>query len=143
MFTHLHVHTEYSLLDGMCRIDRLVARAKELGDLSENAEYQEAKDDQGFTAGRIAELENLVRKSEIIAADHSKEVVSVGCTIRAMCEGTERQYTIVGSNEADPGNGFISNESPIGRAFLGARLGDRVKVSIPRGEMDCEILEIN
>ena len=134
---------EYLKNEKMPEIIERIARAKELGDLSENAEYQEAKDDQGFTAGRIGELERLIRKAEVIAASHSNEMVSVGCTIRALCAGTEYRYTIVGSNEADPGRGLISNESPIGRAFLGGRIGDRVKVLIPRGEMECEILEIN
>lgn len=119
-----------------------IARAKELGDLSENAEHQDAKDEQGFIAGRIVELENLINKSEIIEANGNKEVVSVGCTIKALCEGDEHQYTIVGSNEADPGKGLISNESPIGRAFLGCRVGDKVKVAAPKGDMECEVLEI-
>ena len=134
---------EYLKNEKMPEIIERIARAKELGDLSENAEYQEAKDDQGFTAGRIGELERLIRKAEVIAASHSNEMVSVGCTIRALCEGKEYRYTIVGSNEADPGRGLISNESPIGRAFLGGRIGDRVKVFVPRGEMECEILEIS
>jgi len=119
-----------------------IARAKELGDLSENAEYQDAKDEQGFIAGRISELENLINKSEIIKQGGGKEVVSIGCTIKVRCGESEHQYTIVGYNEANPGQGLISNESPIGRAFLGHRAGEKVKVLVPKGEMECEILEI-
>ena len=119
-----------------------IARAKELGDLSENAEYQDAKDEQGFIAGRIAELENMINKSEIIKKTSGKEVVSIGCTIKVRCGTTEHQYTIVGYNEASPNQGFISNESPIGRAFLGRRIGEKVIVSVPKGDMECEILEI-
>jgi len=119
-----------------------IARAKELGDLSENAEYQDAKDEQGFIAGRIAEIEHSINKSEIIAENGSKEVVSVGSTIKAICDGQELIYTIVGSNEADPGKGLISNESPIGRAFLGAKVGEQVQVKVPKGEMECEVVEI-
>lgn len=119
-----------------------IAIARELGDLSENAEYQDAKDEQGFIAGRIVELENLIDKSEIIETHANSEVVNIGSTVKAICDGTERVYTIVGSNEANPGQGFISNESPIGQAFLGTRVGEKVKVEIPSGEMDCEVLEI-
>ena len=133
---------EYLKKEKMPEIVERIARAKELGDLSENAEYHDAKDEQGFTAGRISELEELINKSEIITQSSNKEIVSVGCTIRANCEGSEHSYTIVGSNEADPGKGRISNESPIGRAFLGCRIGDKVKVAVPKGEMECEILEI-
>jgi len=120
-----------------------IARAKELGDLSENAEYQDAKDEQGFIAGRIAGLENLINKSEIIERNNSQEVVTVGCTIKAICGSDEHQYTIVGSNEADPSNGLISNESPIAKAFLGCRVGDKITVVVPNGEMECEVLEIS
>ncbi|MAF13318.1 MAG: transcription elongation factor GreA [Parcubacteria group bacterium] len=119
-----------------------IARAKELGDLSENAEYQDAKDEQGFIAGRITELENLTSRSEIIDNKGNKDFVTVGCTIRALCGDKEFKYTIVGSNEADPTQGLISNESPIGRAFLGHQKGEKVVVQVPNGDMDCEILEI-
>lgn len=120
-----------------------ISRAKELGDLSENAEYHDAKDEQGFIAGRIAGLENLISKSEVIKKNSNKDIVSVGCTIKALCDGKEFEYTIIGSNEADPSKGLISNESPIGRAFLGAKKGDKVIVQVPKGEMECEILEIS
>lgn len=119
-----------------------IAIARELGDLSENAEYQDAKDEQGFVAGRIVELENLINKSEVIEQGSSKGIVNVGSTVKALCAGKEFTYTIVGSNEANPTKGLISNESPIGQAFLGAKKGDKVTVKIPSGEMDCEVLDI-
>ena len=119
-----------------------IARAKELGDLSENAEYQDAKDEQAFIAGRIAELENLIRKSEIIEKSGGHETITVGATIRVATEGKEYEYTIVGSNEADPVKGLISNESPLGRAFLGSKIGDQVKIMVPKGELEYKILEI-
>lgn len=119
-----------------------IARAKELGDLSENAEYQDAKDEQGFVVGRIEEIKDLIKKAEIIDENHSKEHVSVGCTIKVLCEAKEYEYTITGSNESDPVKGLISNESPLGRAFLGSKVGDKVTVQVPKGEMECEILEI-
>ena len=139
----LRQELEYLKKTRMSEVVERIARAKELGDLSENAEYQEAKDEQGFIAGRIAELDNLINKSEVIKENGDKETVTVGCTIKAICEGAEYKYTIVGSNEADPLNGLISNESPLGRAFLGAKKGDKVVVKVPKGEMECEILEIS
>jgi len=129
-------------VEKMPQIIERIARAKELGDLSENAEYQDAKDEQAFTAGRIAEIEEMIRKAEIIKKSSDAEVVSLGDTIRVICDGTERQFTIVGSNEANPSQGLISNESPIGQAFLGARVGDKVTVSVPKGLMECQVLEI-
>jgi len=134
---------EHLKKEKMPEIIERIARAKELGDLSENAEYQDAKDEQGFVAGKIAELENLINKSEVIEQNGNKETVNIGCTIKVICEGNEREYTIVGSNESDPGKGRISNESPIGRAFLGCKKGEKVMVAVPKGEMECEILEIN
>lgn len=126
----------------MPEIIERIARAKDLGDLSENAEYHDAKDEQGFVAGRIMEIENLINKSEVISESTSKDIVNIGSTIRVMCGPQEFTYTIVGSNEANPSQGLISNESPIGRAFLGSKKGEKVTVVIPRGEMECEVLEI-
>ncbi len=119
-----------------------IARAKELGDLSENAEYHDAKDEQGFIAGRIVDLENMINKSEVIKENGSKETVMVGCSVKVRCGSDEYDYMIVGSNEANPSKGLISNESPIGRAFLGCKVGEKVNVKIPKGEMECEVLEI-
>lgn len=120
-----------------------IARAKELGDLSENAEYHDAKDEQGFIAGRIMELENLINKSIVIENDAKKtDVVNVGSTIKVQYGSQEFQYTIVGSNEADPSKGLISNESPLGRAFLGRKVNEKVTVVVPKGNMECEVLEI-
>ena len=117
----------------MPKVIERIATAKELGDLSENAEYHDAKDEQGFIAGRISELENKLNKSEIIEVKIDRETVSIGCTIKAMCGDREVKYTIVGSNEADPAEGKISNESPIARAFLGRKIGEKVIVKIPKG----------
>ena len=125
----------------MPEISERIARAKELGDLSENAEYHDAKDEQGFIAGRIIELENILNKS-IVIQNGGKDVVSVGSTIKVKCDAEHYQYTIVGSNEANPSKGLISNESPIGRAFIGRKIGDKGSVVIPKGTMECEILEI-
>ena len=137
----LREELEYLKKVKMPEISERIARAKELGDLSENAEYHDAKDEQGFIAGRIIELENILNKS-IVIQNTGKDVVSVGSTIKVKCDADNYQYTIVGSNEANPSKGLISNESPIGRAFIGRKIGEKVSVVIPRGTMDCEILEI-
>src|SRR3989338_4245130 len=89
---------EYLKKQKMPEVAERIARARELGDLSENAEYQDAKDEQGFIAGRIAELEHLINKSEIITENGSKDFVNVGSTVKALCAGNEMTYTIVGSN---------------------------------------------
>lgn len=109
-----------------------IQEAKELGDLSENAEYAEAKTDQAFVEGRIIELENLLKNATIISEDTSGEIVQVGSTVIFQGPDGEKKYTIVGSNEADPAQGLISNESPLGQSFLGARVGDKVEVRLPR-----------
>lgn len=132
----------YLKFEKMPQIVDRIATAKELGDLSENAEYHDAKDEQGFVAGRIVELENLIQNSEVIENNQEAGVVGIGNTIRVTCDGKEFTYTIVGFNEANPTQGLISNESPIGRAFLGRKVGEKVTVKVPNGDMACEVLEI-
>jgi len=119
-----------------------IATARELGDLSENGDYQDAKDEQGFIEGRIMELENLLNKSEIIQKNDGGKNIGLGSKITADCGGVRREITIVGVNESDPASGFISNESPMGMAFMGKRKGDKVEVDIPSGKMICEILKV-
>ena len=107
------------------------------GDLSENADYHAAKEEQGFLEGRIRELENAVRRSKIIKDRGPSDVVRVGSTVTIVDDeyGDEERYRIVGVHEAAPTDGLISNESPIGQALLGAKVGQTVKVRTPAGEM--------
>ena len=119
-----------------------IERAKELGDLSENAEYQEAKEEQGFIEGRIIELESIVNSATIVTSQGSTKQVGFGHTVRVRQDGNERTFAIVGANEADPANGKISNESPLGRALLGKRVGEEVEVRVPKGVVAYTILEI-
>jgi transcription elongation factor GreA len=106
-----------------------IKSARELGDLSENFEYHSAKNEQGFIESRIAELEQIVRNASLITAPAADGVVHLGSTVRFTEEGgPEESYTIVGPAEASPGDGRISNESAMGKALLGHRKGDRVKV---------------
>lgn len=124
-------------------IAQRIQEAKELGDLSENAEYAEAKTEQAFTEGRILELENMLKNAEVIAEDQAANgVVQVGSTVKLKSDEGEKQYTIVGSNEADPANGLISNESPLGQAFIGRKVGDKVNVNAPKGQVIYRILEV-
>ncbi|MBU1165099.1 transcription elongation factor GreA [Patescibacteria group bacterium] len=120
-----------------------ITKAKELGDLSENADYHDAKDEQGFIEGRIIELEHMIKNVVIVENNKKSDIVDIGHKVKILCEGSEREYEIVGSNEANPAEYKISNESPLGQAFLGSKVGDVVKVIVPKGEMECEILAIS
>ncbi len=118
------------------RIQEAVAH----GDLSENADYAQAKEEQAFVEGRIQELEEMIRNAEIITHTEGDQV-SIGSTVKVSIDGKEYEYTIVGSNEANPREGKISNESLVGRAILGRKKGDKVEVATPAGVKVCEIIE--
>ena len=125
-------------------VGKKIKEAKELGDLSENAEYSAAKDEQAFVESRIAELEAMLQDVQIIRSSDNKkkEAVVVGSTVRLKMGDQELSYTIVGSSEADPLNGKVSNESPLGKSFLGKKVGDEVSVLVPVGTITYHILEI-
>lgn len=125
-------------------VAKLIAEAKAEGDLRENAGYDEAKTQQGFLEGRVRELENVLKNVQVIDDETSTSSVSIGATVVVEEVGTsyEETYEIVGSMEADPTNGRISNESPIGEALLGKRKGSKVKVKTPGGEITFKILRI-
>lgn len=126
------------------KIASSIKEAKEQGDLSENAEYSEAKRQQRENESRIMYLENAVRTSEIIEKKKSTGQVEVGSEVFVKNNGKKMTFNIVGSNEADPSQGKISNESPIGEAFLGAKKGEKIEVALPnRKKMVYEILEVN
>lgn len=118
--------------------------AIEMGDLSENADYHKAKEDQGFLEGRIQDLEHLLMNAVIIKDEGiHKDIVDVGATVTVQEEGEDPEtYRIVGAQEADPANGRISNESPIGNAILGKSVGDNVSVQTPSGEIIFKILKV-
>ncbi len=116
-----------------------IREAKAHGDLSENAEYAEAKVEQESIERQIAELAEMIKNAEIIkTSEKSSDVANLGSTVKIMDEaendGHEKSFTIVGSNEADPVHGRISNESPIGKAILGSKLNDTVTVITPNGK---------
>lgn len=123
-------------------ISRLEA-AKALGDLSENAEYHEAKDTLAFIEGRIWTIENQLNDYQIIEdTAQAGGKVGLGSTLVVEVRGKEKTYQIVGSSEADPANGRISNESPLGSSFLGRKKGDVVTVQTPAGDVDYTVVEV-
>lgn len=119
--------------------------ARDFGDLSENAEYDSAKEDQAFVEGRISTLESMVRNAVIINENESnKDIVRLGTTVTfiEVPDGDQESYTIVGSAEADPLEGRISNDSPIAKSMIGRTIGEVVKVLTPGGEMEIKIISI-
>lgn len=116
--------------------------AKTLGDLSENAEYQEAKEEQSLVELQIAELEERILNARLIRKNGRTDIVAVGSTVRVSSNHGEETFIIVGSEEANPAEGKISNESPMGKAFLGAKVGDITEVKTPAGTVTYKILEI-
>lgn len=123
-------------------ISRAIKEAKEQGDLSENAEYSEAKRQQAENEGRVAELEMALKDSVLVAYDKSSQTVQIGSLIKVKNNGDEMEFKIVGSNESNPAEMKISNESPMGKAFMGKKKGDKVEVNTPGGKMNYVILEI-
>jgi len=120
-----------------------IERAKELGDLSENAEYSEAKDAQALNEGRVIELTNILKNVTVVQNGGSRNEVLMGSKVTVIdSTGKEKKYTIVSFNEADPLDGKISNESPLGVAFLHHKKGDEVQVITPRGTVKYKIIKI-
>jgi len=124
------------------KIADIIKEAKEQGDLSENAEYTEAKRQQADNERRIMELENQIRTSEVASFVKGSKVVQMGSKVKVKFNGEEQIFEIVGSNEADPLSWKISNESPIGKALLGKKAGDKIKAGTPSGEKEYKILEV-
>ena len=123
-------------------IAQAIKEAKEQGDLSENAEYAEAKTQQNENESRIGELEMIVKNSQIVEHDNSFKGAQIGSKVKVKFNGSEMEFTIVGSNEADPANFKISNESPLGKAFWGHVGGDAVEVSTPKGVIKYKIVDV-
>jgi transcription elongation factor GreA len=119
-----------------------IQTAKDQGDLSENAEYSEAKDAQAFNEGRIAEITQILKNSTIVA-NTSKNSIGLGSKIKVKFNNQEKEYDIVSFNEVDPLQNKISNESPLGQSFLGKKKGDKVLVNTPKGETEYEIISVS
>ena len=119
-----------------------IKEAKDQGDLSENAEYSEAKRQQNENESRIARLEAIIKNSQVVKHDRFVGSIQLGSIIKVKSGQDKMKFHIVGSSEADPLNSKISNESPIGKAFIGKSKGDKVEVETPRGKVKYEILEV-
>ena len=122
-----------------------IKQAIEFGDISENSEYEDAKNEQAFIEGRILTLEKMLRNAKVIEqVDSDSKVVYIGTKVvlKDLEYGDEFEYTIVGSAEADPMNNKISNESPVGKAILNKKEGDVVEVSVPAGKLEYKIVSV-
>lgn len=120
-------------------IDR-IKKAKEFGDLSENAEYEDARNEQSFVEGRIQELEYMLKNGKM--SRKNSGVVSIGNIVKIKLNGEATDFELVGINESDPASGKISNESPIGRALIGKKIGDKISAQTPSGELKLEIISV-
>jgi transcription elongation factor GreA len=126
-------------------VSQKIKEAREQGDLSENAEYDAAKDEQRDIEARIEELEKILKNAEVVVEEEADlDKASIGCSVRILDleYNEEMEYKIVGSTEADSLQGKISNESPVGRALIGKKVGDLVKVESPVGELEYKLLSI-
>jgi len=120
-----------------------LARARELGDLSENAAWDQARADQSFIEGRIQELEDIIKNAAIVAIDgKGGSEVKIGSKVRVHIDGDEEEFTIVGPPEANPQQRLISHESPLGQALLGKKVGEKVEVEAPVGTISYKIMDI-
>ena len=122
-----------------------IRQAREFGDISENSEYDEAKNEQGLLERRIGELQRRIRNVKVVdPSETEQDAVDLGTTVtlRTVGKGQERTFQIVGANESDPTNGKLSHVSPVGRAVLKRRVGEKVTVSTPRGATEYEIVNV-
>ena len=134
---------QYLKQDRRVDVSERIRRAKEFTDTVDNAEYDDAKADQAFIEGRIADLEYQLANAEIIDEHPAVDFVRLGSKVTvADASGEQEEYTIVGSAEADPRHGFISNESPVGRALLGKRVGEETDVVAPGGSFSLKVTHL-
>lgn len=138
---------EYTQLAKVKRPDVLarVSQARSMGDLSENAEYVAAREELSFIDGRIDELEELIKQAVPIQESHTKgnHVVKLGSTVTVHIKGKKEVFTVVGEWEADPKDKKISHESPLGKALIGKKIGEKVEVEAPAGKLSYTIVSVN
>jgi transcription elongation factor GreA len=142
-FTKLRAELDDMISVKRPEVAQRIHDAKEHGDLSENAEYEDAKNEQAFVEGRIQTLEAIIKNATIIDEHHSTDHVQIGSTVSVDSPDGPESFTIVGSAEAKPAEGRISNESPVGRALLGKKKGDKVVVKVPAGDFTYKIVGIS
>ena len=140
----LQKELDHLLTVGRAEVAQRIHDAKELVGAQNTPEYEDARNEQAFVEGRILTLENVIQNAVIIEESHDHQRVNLGSTVTVLNHKGERDnYTIVGSAEADPKAGRISNESPVGVALLGKGLGDKVQINAPAGALSWTVLEIN
>ena len=120
-----------------------IRAAMEFGDYSENSELEQAKNDQAFLEGRIMTLEQMIKNAQLIDEKAKHDIVEIGSHVTLEADGRKEKYVIVGSAEANPPEGKISNESPVGKALMGHRSGESVKMSVPAGTIEMKITAIS
>ncbi len=141
----LHEELDFLQTTRRKQIAERLREAISYGDLSENSEYEEAKNEQAFMEGRILELEGMIKLARVVdERQHSKNVVEIGAKvkIRNVRKNEDLEITIVGATESDPFNARISNDSPIGLALIGAKVGDSVMVEMPAGKAEYKVLKL-
>jgi transcription elongation factor GreA len=139
------INAELDLLKGpklTAAIDR-VSRARDFGDLSENAEYHAAKEELSFIEGRIEELENIVARAQVVTSKAKSDSIGIGCTVTVTVGGKDHVYEIVGEWEADPLKKKISHTSPLGQALVGKKMGEKVEFEAPAGKVVYQIKKIS
>ena len=144
-YDELKQELDYSKTTRADEVAELIKEARGFGDLSENSEYDEAKNEQAFVEGEILTLEQLLRTAQVIDTDDvSVDVVRAGCRVKIvdLDDGMEMEYAIVGSTEADPFENKISNESPVGSALLGHAVGDEVEIPVPAGILKVKVVDM-
>jgi transcription elongation factor GreA len=144
-YARLREEIEYLSSDKRREVAERIKEAREFGDIAENSEYDDAKNEQAQLEYRIQSLEQKLRNARVVDTEHvSTETVSIGArvTLKDVKTKATHEYSIVGSAEADPRNGRLSNESPVGRALLGKRKGEKVTVPAPRGALQYQVVKI-
>ena len=125
------------------KVAERIHAAMEFGDFTENSELEQAKNDQAFLEGRILTLEQMVKKAVVIDEKTHHDKVEIGSHVMVEADGTPEQYVIVGSAEAAPAEGRISDESPVGKALMGHRAGETVRLVVPAGAVEMKILAVS
>jgi len=142
-FERLQKELDFLRTEKRSKVAERLRDALEGGELIENAELEAAKNEQSFVEGRIKELEILLSNAQLIEENHHTDIIQVGTKVKVCEEGYEpEEYVIVGAAEADPRLGRISNESPLGKALLNKKAGDKVIVEAPGGEFEVDILSV-
>lgn len=122
-------------------VERL-SKARAMGDLSENSEYTAAKEELAFIEGRIQEIEEILKNASIIEINTAEQIVQIGSTVIVENNNEKKQFQIVGEFEADPLNNKLSNNSPIGQALIGKKIGDQIEINVPAGKKIYKIIDI-